>query len=231
MKIGVFGDSFASHSGPELTWWKYLAHTHGHEVESFGEPGSSIIFSAKKILDYHQTFDFIIWCVTGSNRITVWHKANYREIAVHVTGRHHVSHQDLEIQNKIDVTERYLREAFDWDDGSFVGNCVIEYVQQRVPNLLKIPCFIDPIYSNTDVGFNLFELCQREADVYFDGLPLADIYDDFLDLRPAHLTESTHKILAELINKSLSAGIFQTDYKKFPAPQESFDKNFRNKSR
>jgi len=35
MKIGVFGDSFASNSGREI-WWKYLETDYGHNVECFG---------------------------------------------------------------------------------------------------------------------------------------------------------------------------------------------------
>lgn len=227
MKIGVFGDSFADSKGKPI-WWRYLASLHDHDVTSFGEDGSSLIFSAKKILENHQDYEFVIWCVTSSNRITVWHRANYTEISVHVTGRHHQTHPDPEIQHKIDVTEQYLLHAWDGVDEEFASRCIIEYVRTRVKNLLIIPCFPAPIFDGPDsAGFNLFTLCQRETDFYFPNIPLGDLYDLYSDNRSGHFTDQTQRKLAELISASLAPGIFSASYGDFPAPVEPRDQIFR----
>ena len=225
MKIGIFGDSFA---GPGSTvWWNFLKSNYGHDVECFGEPGSSLVFSARKILEKHHNYDLIIWCVTSSMRITVWHRSNYQEIPVHVTGRHHVINNDPEIQTKINATEQYLIHAWDAPDGEFVSTCVIKNVQNQVHNLLIIPCFPAPMNHIMDLSFNLFDLCQQETDHYFNGVPLGDVYDKYYDVREGHFTLSTHKKLAQLVAESLKPGIFTARYEDFPPPTESLDKVFR----
>lgn len=228
MKIGVFGDSFVEHRTPYNIWWKYLDSTYGHTVECFGESGSSLIFSARKILDRYQNYDLVIWCVTTSNRLTVWHRANFKDIAIHVTGRHHQRHADPEIQQKINIAEQYINHVFDWQDGEFSGHCVIKTVQATVPNLLIVPSFPTPVYPDIEnAGFNLFDLYQQETTTYFpDGREIAVIQDQYNDKRAGHFTDQTHQILAQLISQSLQPGIFSTSYKNFPPPTELFDSIF-----
>jgi hypothetical protein len=222
MKIGIFGDSFADATPHGDIWWKYLQKDFGHNVQSFGEAGSSILYSATKLLEEKDNFEFFIWCVTSSNRLTVRHRANYKEISIHVTGRHHQTHSDPVIQSKINITEDYIDHVFDWPDGDFTANCVVEYVKSQIPNLLIIPCFLQE--------FNLMDLCQKENLTYFpNGESMADILDFYYDKRNGHLTNSTHIILAKLISHSLSPGIFKTDYSNFPAPVELFENVFGKK--
>ena len=45
MKSGVFGDSFAAQDQKNI-WWQYLQTKHGHQVDSFGSAGSSMLYSA-----------------------------------------------------------------------------------------------------------------------------------------------------------------------------------------
>jgi hypothetical protein len=228
MKIGVFGDSFANSKTPNNIWWKYLASNYQHDVECFGEAGSGLVFSARQIVDLYKNYDLVIWCVTSPNRLTVWHRSNFKEIAVHVTGRHHKSYPDPEIQEKINVAEQYLTQVFDWPDGEFVGQCIMDFVKSKVPNLLIVPSFATPVYYNKDtIGFNLFDLCLKETAAYFpDGRGIAEIQDEYHDRRTGHFTTQTHQKLAELISKSLTPGIFTADYENFSRPVELFENIF-----
>lgn len=228
MKIGVFGDSFADSQTNKDIWWKYLHSYYGHDVECFGECGAGLVFSARQIIELSKNYDLIIWCVTSSNRLTVWHRANFKEIAVHVTGRHHKTYPNKEIQEKINIAEQYLNQVFDWPDGEFVGQCIVEFVKSKVSNLLIIPSFSTPIYQDVSTaGFNLFDLCCKETATYFpDGRGIAEIQDQYRDLRAGHFTSQTHQQLAELISKSLTPGLFTTDYKNFSNPTELFENIF-----
>lgn len=229
MKIGVFGDSYAERRASN-TWWGYLSN-YGHEVTCFGEGGSSIVWSAKQILDRAQNFDFIIWCVTSSNRITVWHRNNFTETYVHVLGTGGRFRDDPELQQKIEVTEKYIQLAQDEVDREFTAQCVVERVKQLVPNLLMVPCFARPVYDSVDsAGFNLFELYQKETSFYFPNRDLHDINQKFNDLRLGHFCESTHLTLAEQISKSLTPGIFSCDYSLFSDPTTPFDEIFKPRS-
>lgn len=219
MKIGVFGDSFAESTSDEI-WWRYLHTLHGHEVRCFGEGGSSLVWSAKKILENYRDFEFVIWCVTSSQRITVWHRADYREIAVHVTGSN-ISHPNPEMQQKIEATRQYLIHAWDAPDNEFISECIIEKVKNTVSNMLLIPCFGPPLYLDCpDPKFNLFTLSEMEARYYFPNTSLVQIYQAYDDLRQGHLTQSSNIKLAEIVNGSLRPGILCAEYEVFPAPIE-----------
>jgi hypothetical protein len=126
------------------------------------------------------------------------------------------------------VAEQYLTQVFDWPDGEFVGQCIMDFVKSKVPNLLIIPSFPTPIYQDaSNAGFNLFDLCGKETVNYFpDGRGLAEIYDEYVDQRAGHFTTQTHQKLAELISKSLTSGLFTTDYEHFSKPVESFENIF-----
>lgn len=228
MKIGVFGDSFAEQRAKTDSWWAVLGGKFGHEVTCFGESGSSLSFSAAKILDNFSNYDFIIWCVTSSNRITVWHRADYTDIAVHITGRHHIQHSNPLIQQKIDITEKYLLHAWDSVDNEFIGRCIIDYVRRNVSNLLLVPCFGTPIYDNTeDSKFDLHTLCDKETKHYFPNKNLPEIYDEFRECRICHFTKSTNLILADKLARSLSPGIFIADYAEFPKPTQPLHEIFQ----
>ena len=208
MKIGVFGDSFADKNAGKI-WWQFLQN-YGHEVTCFGESGSSIVWSAKQILNAKNDFDFIIWCVTSPNRITVWQRANFTEKYVHVQGTDQKFHSDPEIQKKIDATEKFIQIAMDEPDREFVAKCVVEHVKTQVPDMLLIPCFAMPLFDSVEnAGFNLFELFEKETKCFPHSK---------FEVREGHLRESTHAVLAEEISKSLHAGIFSTDYVRFLTP-------------
>ena len=66
MKIGVFGDSFAEKNAKKI-WWQFLQN-YGHEVTCFGEGGSSIVWSAKQIIDAKNDFDFMWSYIIYSER-------------------------------------------------------------------------------------------------------------------------------------------------------------------
>ena len=232
MKIGIFGDSFVdkNFTKPDSpAWWELLEKKYGHDIECFGESGSSIVYSAQLILEKYQNYDFIIWAVSNPPRITVRHRKNVKDIpvSVHITGRHAISYSDPDIQEKIKVAEDYLLKVYDWDDGNFISNCVIKYVEKTVPHLLMIPCFIDPWLGTID--FNLFDLCQKETDFYFPNVGLADIYDKYTDNRVGHLSNSTHVILSALIANNLKPGTFRANYSDFKKPLEPFLEIFSKK--
>jgi hypothetical protein len=228
MKIGVFGDSFADSKASGDIWWKYLNSYYHHNVECFGESGSGLVFSARQIVDLYKNYDLIIWCVTSPNRLTIWHRTIFKEIAIHITGRHHKNYPNPEIQEQIDIAEQYLTRVFDWQDGDFTGQCIVEFVKSKVPNLLIIPSFSSPIYKDAaNAGFNLFDLCYKESINYFPNKQgLAEIIDEYYDKRAGHFTTQTHQTLAKLIAESLTPGIFETEYSNFLPPVELFENIF-----
>ena len=219
-KLLVVGDSFVNGTNGiknSTAWWEYLEKEYGHDVDCFGENGASISYSAQLILEHHKNYDFIIWAVSNPPRITVRHRK--KDVSLHITGKHtmpDMHHLDLELQEKIKISEEYLVKVYDTHDGNFSSKCIIDYLKNTVPNMMLIPCFVDPWLDSID--FNLFELCQKETNFYFPGVELADLYAEYTDLRKGHLSHSTHKTLSKLISDNLTPGIFRADYSEFGNP-------------
>ena len=211
MNIGVFGDSYADKNSITI-WWQYLKSIHGHKVECFGEPGSSLSFSVDLIQQHHAKFDRIIWCATSVNRISFWHK----DKIYHNTGTHRFENSgDIVLDRKRAVIHDYLVEMFEWHYQEILGKSLIDYMQKHYDNLLIIPCFITPVYFLQEHKFNLFDLCTMEVKNAYPQIPPENIINSHKDLRHGHITKGNQIILANLINNQLDQSIFCTDYSKF----------------
>jgi hypothetical protein len=227
MKIGVFGDSYADKgfkTSSNLIWYNMLEHLYGHQVDCFGEGGSSIMFSADLIQQKAKDYDLVIWCLTNPGRFTLPHVINGRNIHI-TTSWDKCNIPDAEISKKHNVCIDYLKYIFDWNTESFIGKCIVSYLQNMHGNILVIPCFPAPL----DAVFNLYTVCEQEANHYFPGKTIPEIYQLYQDMRPGHLTIENQKILAELINANLNPGIFQAGYDDFVKPTQPLLGTFRLK--
>ena len=221
MKIGVFGDSFADKTWNRTNdiWWRQLATEYNHQVECFGECGSSILFSAMQIDSAAKKYDLVIWAVTTPGRFSLKDKTN----TLHIThSQHSCSSSDPYVQKQIDICKDYLSHVFDWEQENFVGQSIVHSLQEKYKNIMILPCFPAPLSAT----FNLYQLCEQEAQTYFPGKSISDIYADYQDLRPGHITFDNQCILAKLINDNLRPGVFQTSYLNFTKPSQSIDRCF-----
>jgi hypothetical protein len=219
MKIGVFGDSFAEKDCNNNIWWKYLQTEYHHQVESFGECGSSILFSAQQINNLAKNYDLVIWALTTPGRFSLLNK----DKTVHVVNGYDSDDLlDLYIQKQVSICQEYLVHVFDWEQENFVGQSIACYLQEKYKNIMILPCFPPPLSAQ----FNLYQLCEWEAKFYFPDKTIPEIYNQYQDLRAGHISNTNQKILAMLINQSLVPGIFQTDYTNFVKPTETFAECF-----
>lgn len=219
MNIGVFGDSYAEKNSNESIWFNVLKNKHGHQVESFGESGSSINFSAELIDRLADNYELVIWCLTTPGRFSF----KVDNIQHHVTTAwDRYRGTNLEISKKHQVCIDYLKYIFEWDEENFVGRSVVSYITAQHNNVMIIPCFPPPLRAK----FNLYTLCEQEAQYYFPGKTIPEIYQNYQDLRPGHISDNNQEILAQLINDNLVPGVFQTDYNKFVKPSLPFEKAF-----
>ena len=218
MKIGVFGDSFADKNCHDI-WWKYL-EDYGHTVTCFGEAGSSILFSAKLILEHANNFDLCIWAITNPPRFSL---KDDKGNNFHFTGTEHkkVLKSDVELIEKIKSADMYFKNLFDWEEADLVGTSLYHYLSTKT-NLLALPCF----YSPLRVNFNLYEVCEREAQYFFPNKDIVGIYKNYADTRDGHLCPNNQKILSRLINENLKPGIFEARYDDFEPPSVNINDAF-----
>jgi hypothetical protein len=225
MKIGVFGDSFAEKNAKEI-WWRYISDF-GHQVTSFGEGGSSLDFSAGELWTHNVNFDFCIWCVTSSNRVSFYHNNE----SIHITGAFDSPGNNVELMTLQLLAHQYLTQIYQ-PHGHEALNCLaVHGAVEKFDNLLIIPCFDTPVYFMTEPKFNLYQLSTFEAQNYFPGKDLYDIYQDYYDLRQGHFTMTTHRTLAEKINQAINYNckIFCAEYSDFFAPSAPLSTVFRPK--
>jgi hypothetical protein len=209
MKIGIFGDSFADKRAKENTiWWSILANKYDHDVTSFGESASSLVFSAKKVMARSNQFDLVIWITTAVGRLSL----EYDNDSTHhfSIGRTDFAYQD--IQNKYEIWKKYWQHVMVWEDEKLMGRALVEMVQNRCNNLLILPGFSDPM----DSTFNLFRVFQREVEMLYDGVFSDAFYEDYADSRVGHLSNQSHEILAGLLSHNLCPGTFTADIDLFP---------------
>jgi hypothetical protein len=228
MKIGIFGDSYCDKSRltnkEPIVWYNFLKTEYGHDIDCFGEWGSSILFSAKLIKEHATKYDLVIWCVTTPGRFSFPNSSSDR--AYNITTSWDECHtDDPDLAKKHQVCLDYLKYVFDWETENLVGESVVKHIQNLFGNIMVIPCFPPPLSAE----FNLYKVCENEADVYFPGKKIHEIYEDYLDTRAGHLTLENHKILARLINDNLKPGVFQTSYDNFVKPTLPLDKIFKPK--
>jgi hypothetical protein len=221
MKIGVFGDSFASkyHSNkrdPRI-WFDFLEH----DVTAFGEPGSSILFSAKLIEQHAAEFDLVIWALTNPGRFSF---KTHRSENYHMASPWDVPHgKSIDVLEKHKAFGEYVKHLFDWDDENFVSRCIVEYLINKHINIMIIPSFYDPLGCD----FNLYTAGENESKFYFPKQDLYETLKTYEDIRDGHLTIENQKILAGLISQNLQPGIFQTDYTNFKQPVAPLEKAFK----
>jgi len=223
MRIGVFGDSFASAKSSPQIWWKQLSQ-YGHEVQSHGHFGSSIAWSADLIVRYAEYYDFLIWCVTTPGRYSVALDDDFVHLA------NSVDSTDVRVRAIGQAVDLYKQHIFDWKIENMLARALVEHIQSRFANLLIIPCFPPPTYIYPEpIGFNLFHLSEREAQNYFPGQGLGEIFQNYDDLRPGHLTPVNNAILAKQVADNLSPGVFVNDFNNFETPKDPLYTVFERK--
>jgi hypothetical protein len=209
MRIGVFGDSFVN-KGCE-TWAHRLQSNHGHDVLVFGESGSSLLWSARAVDYQYADYDLVIWAVTNPGRLSVNDTDKWCHLCEFDTAI-----RDPAIDLKRKIYRDYRKFVFDWHDECWQWKHIMHSMMDKCGNLLLVPCFQDPL----NVSKHLYGLCGLEAEIYFPGKSVVDIYKEWDDLRPGHLSPANHDILAEDLNQKLTPGIYEVDYDMFVMPTE-----------
>lgn len=225
MKIGVFGDSFCERKADSADiWFNFLRTQHGHHVDCFGEGGSSILFSAKLIDQHAKNYDLVIWALTTPGRFSFSVPGN--SYSYHINNANTPIHTDnLELKLKHQACADYLKYIFDWEEENFVSRAVVKYTVDTNTNVMIVPCFPPPMNAE----FNLYTMSEKEAQYYFPDLTIPEIYKDYHDLRLGHIGRDNQIVLADLINKNLSPGLFQASYDEFVRPSQSLSQMFVRK--
>lgn len=229
--IGVFGDSYAAKGWSDRIWWQVLRQKYQYQVKAWGEAGSSIEFSAM-LLDKHAAdYDHCVWCVTSPGRHTVYQDQNNWVHALDglVVGNTKLDPVHRDIISK--TSQQYRKWIFDWNQANFAGRAMVHYVMHRHNNILVIPVFRAPIYSDFGQrGFNLYDVSEMEARHHFgENTDQSKLFQKYIDTRPGHLCDNNNEILAELIHNNLEHKILEADISIFQPPSNTLEESWSKK--
>ena len=223
MNIGVFGDSYCDRNlTKNKPSWFELLRNHGHKVTSYGAGGSSTLYSAKLIEKHAAQYDFVIWCATNPMRLSIQIDESPHNLHFTASNSHDQKHFTLDSSKvKCNLASNYYHQLLEIDDDGLVCRSLINYQLQKRDNLMIIPCFYDPLATD----FNLYNVCEQEAQYYFPSTSIPEVYLTFNDIRRCHLSIDNNQILSDLVAANLSSGVFQTEYSHFnysPSEELSF---------
>lgn len=204
MRIGVFGDSFATrwmrthkrykgHPGFDKIgkpWFEYLPY----DVIAFGESGSDIFYSYKLYLENRRNFDKTVFIATAPGRLSVKDRQKeYRHYNSNVIAEIHKTRSSGNEHDFLDSVIRYFKDIQDFDKEIVFWNLIKDDIKKDT-NCLLIEGFGDN---------GLKDIFQMENSIW--GVTFKDNHSpNIKDFRYCHMTQENNQILANKIEDCLS---------------------------
>lgn len=211
MKIGIFGDSYASQpsqSNPShLQWWQYVQqqcpnikitnHTHG---------GSALHYTWKQFHAHQHKYDKVIVCVTNNSRLWLPHLPRKWDME-------HISNTDMFAYRKFDpsVTKLmkkavtlYYHHIINDAEAQDLWKLRVDNMKNTNLNALYLDCF----YNDAP--------CSDWIPLYYISLLDGDI-NGWKDPRANHFNDTNSRIFAQKIIKWIETNQFSlniTDFSK-----------------
>lgn len=217
MKIGVFGDSFATETISERYMsdstrlnesWVYNIRQRGHDITSFGEGATSTYYGYTKFLEHYKEFDSIVFCYSSSQRIhnlppEYRYLSNFmfQERNLQFSDSFNNLSQDQQAQvRKIFDVARFLQDD---DFDKFIIQSVFDNVNRLCKNnkikLVNILPFVNDNHNYVDFTNRSGDCLYNLLRVSIRELPNLN----GVDPRYNHLSVENNIVLATIILQSL----------------------------
>lgn len=225
MKIGIFGDSFASavKLNDTAVWHELLGEKYNVTVHALG--GSNLYYSVRKFIKFHEQYDKIIFVVTmpGRQQIADWIPCADASLKC-VPG---LTQAEALINNKATVDNKYLKEAYgavinyfkymqiDHYD-NYIHKLMCDDIVKRRPDAIMIPAFSNSV---TDVKKNSLQdvyIKENRAWGYEELIP--GVPQLYYDNRNCHLTAENNVILASKVDSWIQGMPVVIDINDFVTP-------------
>ena len=217
MKIGVFGDSFATETRSSLyrletnESWVRNIRQRGHDIRTFGEGATSTYYSYTKFIEHYKDFDHIIFCYSSSQRIhNLPHQ--YRQLSNFIFQEQNLhfssvfnllSHEQQEQVRKILEVAKFLQDD-DYD--TFVIQSIFDNVNRLCKNnKIKLVNILPFVNEQQDSQYNI-DFNNRSGDCLYNLLSVSAKELPNLkagDPRQNHLSLENNTVLATIILESL----------------------------
>jgi hypothetical protein len=224
MRIGIFGDSFASDNkmNPTDSWVDILRNN--HEVENHAMPGTNLYFSVLKLKENYKKYEKIIFVVTQPSRIKI-----SDNVPCYDPSKRHIGHAPtigrlIKAANEHEIYDGPLIDAYnaalnyykyiqDTTYDEYIHTLMLDDILKICPNIILIPAFTDSI-PNSQIS-SLIEIRTNENKAWgFEYF----IPPGFIDERNCHLTAENNSILAEKAEEWLRGKTVDTNINDFATP-------------
>jgi hypothetical protein len=215
--IGIFGDSWASHTMPNTPGigWQQIVKEHydgpDYFVDNYARPGSSLYFSYENFLVHHHKFDKIIFVVTSSGRLLLPDGLTdnvTRHVNTYFTANSLL--KKLPDDPKFDKDRKILETAvayftyiYDINEHRHYSRLMIEEIRRIRPDALIVPTTVDERIP----GFEhpcLHEIIN-EVELTYWGITGDDI-ESLVELRSCHMSKENNEIFAKKIITWIDTG-------------------------
>lgn len=217
MKIGIYGDSFASPSYPEhkgfsFHWCNTLANKLNGSITNFAETGSSIFQSYKKFLSTYNDYDLCIFVVTDPNRY-------FKSLTLSSGLTKNVSNIDqIEVYNKTLNLNAEDKQVFKWLEGWFLSSdpehnkclahLIINDIINKKSNTIVYPGFNASSPDTTLIPLHEMHKMQlTKMGKDYNG-NLSFLYFENSNKLACHFTESYNNFISEMMYKKIKHGVY-----------------------
>jgi hypothetical protein len=244
-KLAIYGDSFAKPSGYaqkfysqginklsnkeyekfEETCWAYNPILkNNYDIDNFAETGGAFYSSYNMFMNDHDKYDKIIFIVTDHTRIDI----EYKSKQFCLSGVNNYERDMLwaasQFDNELDKSHiyelfqsAYKHMIYTMHDKLYEAGTarLVKEMQETKPDAIIIPAFFNR-YLNDD--FFLCFVHDMETKVF----KISENYNDFLDLRSAHMTNENNEIFANYVYNRLQGKDIKLSLDMFvkPLPEE-----------
>lgn len=224
MKIGIFGDSFADETtfhtrgiDPETIKsrpWAQLVRESGLIVDNYAKSATSLYYSYLKFLEHHNSYDKIIFTVTGPGRLYLPHlPEKYHHTTAGLLMHYRRNIETDNDEKIITAFESYYKYLCNFELDITIHNLMYEKCQAIRPDALFLPCFQNSIQKSK---FHLDHISYIDYDFY-NVNPFKDLV---IEKRHCHMNRQNNIIFADKIIRWINNGKFEINIDDFQKPED-----------
>lgn len=245
MKIAIYGDSFGNFCLNNIpgdtvdrgkAWVELLAEN--FDVTNFSVPGSSVFYSYDLFRKRNKEFDYNIFLVTETNRLTINTPfENFKHINVNSTDFYRNLNLNSEEKKIAEGIEHYFSVIHNQDYVDTCHDLMVDNLTTINPNTIIIYGFENTLLRskiNSLMYLSDWELNDIVGKLrrkkYIQWQLVGDQNWSFVDYKKCHLTEENNKILydklIDYINNKFT-GVLNIDVNDFKQSNKDFEFYFR----
>ena len=216
MKVGIFGDSFATRTpiNNSLSWCHYVQENDPTlDIWNYAIGGSSIYFTYQNFIKHHNKFDKVIVCATDANRLWLPNTVKEWDV-IHTSTVAHFNGLDMCPEEIANAIKGYYAHIVNVDQQKDLRLLQVAHMLQLRPDMLYFDCFVqdrrDRLAHDNPIGPRYMALDKISNLAPGGEIPTPET-------RCNHMSKENNIILAAKITNWINTSEFEmniTDFQK-----------------